>query len=194
MEKDLNEFIHRARNGDHQAFAVLMQRHEKLIYRILENMVGNPVDTQDVFQETFLRVFRRLDSFRFQSQFSTWVVRTAINTAIDFRRQKKWRRFFRLDDNENPYDPADVALTSAELPDHQAEQNEFWRLVNREVAKLPAQQNAAFVLRHYEGYKIREIADILQVSDGTVKNALFRAAQKLKKQLTPGFASSHRIR
>jgi len=181
-----DELIYRAQAGDQRAFAELMRKYDKRVYCLIYDLLGNTADTQDAFQETFLRVFRHLDSFRMQSKFSTWLVRTAINTAIDHLRRRKIRHFWSLDavqlSEPKEVDSAFIEQTQA---DRAAEESDFWRQVNRLVRKLPARQSSVFTLRHFHGYKISEIAAILQISEGTVKNALFRATQTMQKSLLP---------
>jgi RNA polymerase sigma-70 factor (ECF subfamily) len=178
------ELVQRAQNGDHKAFEELVVLHDRQVLNVAYSMTGSLADAQDIYQETFLRAFRAIGSFRFQSSFRTWVLRIAVNQAINWRKKKKLRSFFSLDaHDQNSKDSqflqiagtsdASTSLHSKEILEHI--QNGMNRLSNRE--------RAVFTLRHFQEIKIKEIAALLDCAEGTVKNLLFRATQKMQKEL-----------
>ena len=134
-----------------------------------QGILNDLPDSKDVYQETFIRAYRHLPSFRCECRFSTWLLRIAINVARSRLRQRRLRRFVSLEDqalnevHSDPEAPADLDY------------------VRRQVAQLPAKLRIVVTLKYFQGYKIREIAEIMQCREGTVKNYLFRAVEKLKK-------------
>jgi RNA polymerase sigma-70 factor, ECF subfamily len=164
------ELIINAQQGDQKAFEKLMTLHDRQVFQIAFAMLGNIADAQDVYQDTFMRAFIKLHTFKFQSGFGTWLIRITINLCFNRRRQKKIRNW--LPFQEEQYS-TDAQQTEVFLKEH----------VQRALQKLSPLQHAAFSLKHMQGYKIKDIAQILDCAPGTVKNALFRATEKLKKAL-----------
>lgn len=186
MDNHELELIRRARQGSVEAFDQLVRLHDRRILQMIRSIVGNLDDAYDVYQETFIRAYHKLASFRFESELSTWLGRIAINLSINWRKRQRRRQWFTLDQaNESMAfqdsqewvshdNPAEGVMINQEL---QAE-------ILREVNRLPEQQRAVFILKHFQGLKIREIADMMDCAEGTIKNHLFRATQKLQKSLT----------
>ena len=179
------ELVQRAQNGDHNAFDKLVARHDKRVFQVIYGMVGNLQDTQDIYQETFIRAYTKISTFRFQSEFSTWVTRIAINQSINHRRQRRVKKWFTLhNDSSHADDYAfDLPIPEKEEPAQKLLNKEFLLQLQGCLKNLPTLQKAAFTMKHFQGYKIKEIAEILDCAEGTVKNAIFRAAKKLKNDL-----------
>lgn len=171
------ELIRAAQNGDLNAMEALIERHDRQVWRIALTMAGDEQDAQEIYQETFTRAWRKIGSFRFQSQFSTWVIRIAVNLCINYRR-KRWRR---------------VLLTGHSIeracpdrdPEHALLNRELEEQIGKAMESLPSGQLAVFSLKMIHGYKISEIARIMRCAEGTVKNSLFRATRKMREKLTP---------
>jgi len=184
MEKEEDYLIRKAQRGNLQAFENLVHRYDTKIMRLIFNMVNDIEDTRDIYQEVFLKVFKSIKRFRFQSEFYTWLFRIAINSCINYRKRKSshphesldnyldddrnWRVLITVE-NRNP----EQTLINKELNDQ----------IQQSIDQLSAKQRSVFILKHYHGYKISEIADIMKCSEGTVKNYMFRATQKMKKSL-----------
>jgi RNA polymerase sigma-70 factor (ECF subfamily) len=164
------ELITSAQQGDQKAFEKLMIMHDRQILQLAFTLLGNLADAQDVYQDTFMRAFMKLDTFKFQSAFGTWLTRITINLCFNRRRQKKIRKWLPLQEEQFS---TDAQQTEVFLKQH----------VHRALQKLSPLQHAAFTLKHMQGYKIKDIAEILDRSPGTVKNALFRATEKLQSIL-----------
>ena len=186
MENQERDLILQAQAGELRAFDALVRIHDRRVFQIVFSMLGNLHDTQDAYQDAFLNAFARIDTFRFESRFSTWLIRIAVNASINLRRKKKVRQWFSLSTEyqEEAFDRA-FEMPAEEGPERQYISQELRRLIEKGLGNLSVQQRAVFVLKHFQHYKIREIAEILECVEGTVKNQLFRAARKLQKFLAP---------
>lgn len=185
---DIQEFdqIKQAQSGDTNAFNNLVRIHDRPVFQAIYGMLGNLHDTQDIYQETFLRAFTAIQSFRFESEFRTWLMRIAINLCINFRKRRKLKnRLF--PDNENHIIEYEISpnVHSEPDPEDSVLTREFYEILERGLEVLSAQQRAVFVLKHFQGYKIKEISKMFKCTEGTVKSQLFRATNKLQKVLTP---------
>ena len=186
MNSEEIAIIQRAQQGDAGAFELLVTKFDAQVMQIAYSMVGDKNDAQDVYQETFLRAFKGINSFRFQSSFRTWLTRIVINCAKDFRQS----RFFRLRlGYREQFENADPEIKDSS-PDQEREilSKEIDQMIKTGMQKLSHRERATFTLRHFHGFKIKEIADLLQCAEGTAKNYLFRATQKLQKHLAPYYA------
>jgi RNA polymerase sigma-70 factor, ECF subfamily len=180
------ELIIKAQGGDTAAFEDLVYRYDKKVLSIALKYANDRDDAKDIYQEVFIRVFKSLKSFQFRSEFSTWLYRVTTNVCLTYKGRKKKRIFLSIDNNE--YEDSQTIEISTEendesLPDVRVSSNELDEKINEEVNKLPPKKKMIFVLKYYEGYKIKEIAEMLHCKQGTVKKSLFDAAEKLKSQL-----------
>ncbi|HEX9637335.1 MAG TPA: sigma-70 family RNA polymerase sigma factor [Acidobacteriota bacterium] len=171
--------------GDEEAFAAVVQRHSRSLFRLAYRMTGNEHDAEEVVQETFLRAYRRLDQFEARANLSTWLYSIAVNCGRDFLQKHKRQR-----QNTVPLEPAGPARErenpSPELgPDRLALGSELGRRLNLEMDRLTAQERAALILRHYEGLSIAEIGSTLGLRPSATKNSIFRAVHKLRRVLGP---------
>jgi RNA polymerase sigma-70 factor (ECF subfamily) len=180
------ELIIKAQNGDAAAFEDLVYRYDRKVLSIALKYVNDRDDAKDIYQEVFIRVFKSLKNFQFRSEFSTWLYRIATNVCLTYRSRKKKRVMVSLDHDgdertqniEIPVDEDDKSMPEASISN-----NELKERIDKEVNKLSPKKKMIFVLKYYEGYKIREIAEMLRCKEGTVKKSLFDAAEKLKEQL-----------
>jgi RNA polymerase sigma-70 factor, ECF subfamily len=164
------DLVRAASRGDVEAFAKLVQDHSSLVYRVALRMLGKD-DAQDASQEVWVRVWRNIRNFRGESAFTTWLYRITVNTCLSIR-QKESRRDERELDDEMPYlsepsggeaDPEAAALN--------AERREE---IETALQHVRAEHRAALVLRHMEGLSYAEIAQVLDVPDGTAKGWVSR--------------------
>lgn len=160
------------------------------VYNVCYRITGNGSDALDASQETFGIIFRKLGAFRFESKFSSWVYRIAVNASIDLKRRSQTRKTASLDairERKSPsgapsYDPRDERL---EMPVAAASRHEFEEEVQRAIGRLSEKLQAITVLRYNEGLSYEQISQTLQISIGTVKSRLARAHQVLDRELTP---------
>lgn len=179
-----------ARDGDSEAFRALVDRHSRAVFRLAHRMTGNPLDAEDVVQETFLRAYRQLGRFESRANFGTWLHRIAVNCSIDLIRSRRHQ--------ETGHDAADLdALdaTDRERTDPSPERlmlsTEVQDRVAAAMASLSHMERAAFVLRHFEGQSIDEISRALGLKVNAAKHSIFRAVRKMRVALEP-FVESER--
>lgn len=181
LQDELN-LVQRARSGDRDAFAALLERYEKQVYHQALRMVANPEDAADITQEAFLKAWQGLPSFQGDSSFSTWLYRLTDNAAIDLlRREKKRRGDASLDDEEYQWDSTLADPNST--PERKLEQQELRRAVAEGLNKLSEEHRRVLVLREINGLSYEEIASILELTAGTVKSRIARARIALARLL-----------
>jgi RNA polymerase sigma-70 factor (ECF subfamily) len=171
-------------------FRELYDLYKDRVYNVCYRITGNASDALDASQETFGIVFRKLREFRFESKFSSWVYRIAVNASIDLKRRSQARKLTSLDaiqerrqQSGGPrYDPVDE---STETPMAAASRHELEREIQRAIGRLSEKLQTITVLRYVESLSYEEISQTLQISIGTVKSRLSRAHQVLDRELTP---------
>jgi RNA polymerase sigma-70 factor (ECF subfamily) len=167
----------------------LYDRYKDRVYNVCYRIAGNPSDALDASQETFGIVFRRLREFRFESRFSSWVYRIAVNASIDVRRRVRSRRTASLEAMQEGgsgdrlrAEPHDDMV---EMPSVSASRREFERVVELAISRLSPKLRTIIVLRYFEQLSYDEVAEALRISLGTVKSRLSRAHEALDRELTP---------
>ena len=184
MEKEERDLIKKAQEGKHWAFEQLIRKYDKRVLTLAYQLVGNTSDAEDVYQEVFLKIYRKISRFRFQSDFYTWLYRIVVNCAITYRKRRNRNLHKSLDEPVGQMDgwqwtPADDAPGPDELISHV----ELSQKINDSLDALSLMQRTVFVLRFYQDFKIKDIAHIIGCTEGTVKNTLFRSIKKVKKEL-----------
>ncbi len=182
--------VERTLGGDRDAFRVLVERHSRNVFRLAYRMTGNRNDAEEVVQEAFLRAYQKLGKFEARSNFGTWVYRIAANYAIDRMRQRQKEEARRNTPNpeggegmEN--DPLSQVQDAAPTPERLTQSVELRREMEQALAGLSYAERTAFVMRHWEGCGIEEIAEVLKSNSSAAKNTVFRAVQKLRRALQP---------
>lgn len=187
MSQENYEIIKKAQSGDMQAFESLLKIYDRQVMNIAYSFRNSEEDAKDIYQEVFLRVFRSLKGFKFNSEFSTWLFRITTNVCITYQRKKSRHVHDSLDreisHNENETTKLSDTIMGDSSTDNFALSTELSEHIRSAVEELPPQQKLAFTLKHYEGYKIREISDMLNCAEGTVKRYLFTATNKLREKL-----------
>lgn len=171
---------------DHRAFARLVDRWEQPIRRLCARMTGDVHRAEDLKQEVFARVFERRLAYRPNARFSTWLWRIALNLCYDELRRVRRRGESPLDDAEagRPDAPVDWPAEGPG-PDGQLARREEGELVRAALMTLPEIYRTVLVLRHYEQLKLREIAEILEIPEGTVNSRLAAGLSQLARLLEP---------
>ncbi len=178
-----------ARKGDQKAFRVLVERHSQSLFRLAYRMTGNEQDAEDVVQETFLRAYKQIHRFDGRAAFGTWLYRIGANCSLDLMRARQSRR-----EQQQPsaYDETGThwlsQLAAREpSPERLTQSGQIADLIEPALRKLTEAERTAFVLRHYEGCDIEEIARTLGVGSSAAKHSVFRAVQKLRRALEPAY-------
>lgn len=181
--------VERTLGGDRDAFRVLVERHSHNVFRLAYRMTGNRQDAEEVVQEAFLRAYQKLGQFAARANFGTWVYRIAANYAIDRMRQRKKEEARKVEpavyEQGTENDPVTLVQDAAPTPERLAHNIELRKHMEIALAALSHSERTAFVMRHWEGCAIEEIAEVLKSSSGAAKNTVFRAVQKLRLALQP---------
>ncbi len=172
-EADL-ALVSRLRHGDQSAFDTLVRQHQKDLFRLAYRMTRNAEDAKDLSQEAFLRAYRGLGSFDGRSSLSTWLYRITVNLCLSHLRQQR-----STDEGNLPAAYQDASPK----PLDELEERELHQAVAEAVTELPPQQRATLLLRVHHDLPYREIAEIMESSEGTVRANYFHAVAKLKSQL-----------
>jgi RNA polymerase sigma-70 factor (ECF subfamily) len=182
--------VERTLAGDRQAFRVLVERHSTSVFRLAYRMTGNQHDAEEVVQEAFLRAYQKLRQFDGRANFGTWVYRIAANYAIDQMRQRRSEEAKREPSGRAgadgvEIDPAALVPDAAPSPERLAQSGELADQMRRALKSLTPAERTAFVMRHWGGSGIEEIAEALKSSSSAAKNTVFRSVQKLRQALGP---------
>ncbi len=171
--------------GDLSAFQGLVDQFKKKVYFLAYDIVGDHHEAEDVSQEVFIKVYRSLGSFRRDAKMSSWIYQIAVNSAIDLLRKRKAKPSVNLEefDHIELQDAPRGAATAPVDPESSAEAALLQGRIEKALHSLTPRERVVFAMRHYNDFKINEIADVLKVSSGTVKSLLFRALQKLRREL-----------
>jgi RNA polymerase sigma-70 factor (ECF subfamily) len=186
MEENETNLIERVCSGDIYAFQEIVERYKKKVYYIAYDIVGDFPEAEDISQEVFIKMYRALNRFRKDAKMSSWLFQIAVNTSIDSLRRRKAKPRINVGDIEQ-VGVREKALESTNLeadPERRAVATLMQEHIDQALHKITPQERVVFVMRHYNEFKIREIADVLEVSSGTVKSLLFRALKKLRKELS----------
>ena len=181
------DLILKAQQGDFAAFEQLVFRYDKQVLTIAARFVRSSDDAKDIYQEVFLRVYQGLRRFRMQSEFATWIYRITTNVCLTHRSRRKKNVHVSLEeeygDTEGDPHPSAVAESTDASPEQHTANREISHRINEAMDELSPQQKMVFTLKHYQGMKLREIAEAMGCSDGTVKKHLFVATQRMRERL-----------
>ncbi len=184
---DISELVHRAKEGDDEAFGMLVEQYQDKIYGYVSRMLHDPEEAEDVAQEVFIRAYQNLAGFREAASFPTWLYRIATNLAIDAARSRKsrWGETVSLDEPAE----TDAGEISRQLPGDrrgtvsQVESSHLQQIVAEAIAQLSAKLRTVIMLYDIEGLSYEEIAQVLGCPVGTVKSRLFNARSQLRDKL-----------
>ena len=186
----------RARRGELPAFEELVRRHEKRVYAVALRSSGSPEDAEDITQEVFLRAWRSIEEFRGDSGFSTWLFRITMNLCVDHARHKHAQPQTQplvMGEEESERPLPDTAPT----PEEHLDNSELGRELAAALDEVSEEHRRIVLLRDVSGMSYTEIAEVLEISEGTVKSRLSRARIALRKvllrrgNLLPSAASNH---
>ena len=176
--------VREAQGGSQAAFEQLVHTYDRAILRLALRLTGSASDAQDIHQEAFLKVYKKLDGFRFECSFGTWIYRIVTNICLDHLRRNRARKKI------NALEITDDELLN-QLSDDRPGNNPEQQLLDRELGthilkameRLTPRERMVFDLRHFEGLKLQSVSEILNTSEGSVKMTFFRATRKLRLQL-----------
>lgn len=187
-QPDCTQLIRDAQQGDSAAFEELVHYHDRAVLRLALRLTGSEQDARDIYQETFLRAYQHLPEFRFQSSFYSWLYRIVVNLCYDYLRKRQNLPFHTSVTTSEDGAERDVMEG---LPNPRADSDPQRNLLSAEVRtrlagamhRLSPRQRIVFELKHNQGMKLQYVAAVLNTTEATAKNELFRATHKLRAAL-----------
>lgn len=186
-DRDIDQqLVERAQRGDKQAFELLVIKYQRKLARLLSQFIRDSAEVEDVAQETFIKAYRSLSSFRGDSAFYTWLYRIGINAAKNFlvaqkRRASTTSNGFDIEDAENFEEGGQ--LRELDTPESELMSKQIAQTVHRTLHELPEELRTAITLREIEGLSYEEIANIMSCPTGTVRSRIFRAREAISDKL-----------
>ena len=187
VRMDEAALIRAAQKGDERAFEELVRLYDQSILRLALNLLRSPEDANDIYQETFLRVYKNLHTFRFDCSFHTWLYRIATNLCLDALRKRRVRREedTRVETSDGVLDRMDTVEESRAEADPQRKlfSRQLQEKIQGVLCEMTPRERTVFEMRHYQGLRLRAIGEVLGTSEEAAKNCLFRATQKMRAAL-----------
>lgn len=191
MECRINEaLVKRIIDDDPEQFRVIIQEYRKLVSHIVHRLVDNPADREELGQEIFIKIFKNLPSFKFQSNMATWITKITYNACLNFMRKKKIPLY---DDqihalpiegeSAGHQNGIEMVLSPTDLQDDALIKNEVSDFLYQEINALPVQYRKIITFYHLNQKSHKEIGELMKLPEGTIKSYLFRARKILKERL-----------
>jgi RNA polymerase sigma-70 factor, ECF subfamily len=185
---DDTALIREAQRGNAAAFEELVRHYDQAVLRLALHLTGSEHDAQDIYQEAFLKAYKNVGSFRFECSFYTWIYRIVTNLCLDHLRKRVVRREeapVAVDPEGEQYDVLEQVADgrAGANPERDLMRRELGGRISRALGKLTPRERMVFELKHYHGLKLRTVGEILNTTEETAKNTLFRATQKLRVAL-----------
>jgi RNA polymerase sigma-70 factor (ECF subfamily) len=180
-----SDLIRAAQRGDRAAFESLVRQYDQAVLRLAYHLIGSEADAQDIYQEAFLKAYRHIGSFRFECSFYTWVYRIVTNLCLDQLRKRQTRKeesTVVVDGQGQEVDRMDNVSDdrAGANPERDLMRRELGSKINQALTRLTPRERMVFELKHYQGLRLRTIGEMLNTTEETAKNTLFRATQKLR--------------
>ena len=185
---DDSALIREAQQGNTAAFEELVRQYDRAVLRLAVHLTGSQEDGQDIYQEAFLRAYINLARFRFECSFYTWIYRIVTNLCLDHLRKKRSRGRDLIATASPEGEPEDVFDRMPDRrpgasPERSFAGRELRQCIVSALSQLSPRERMVFELKHYHGMRLRTVAGMLNTTEGTIKNTLFRATHKLRMQL-----------
>ncbi|MBI3141086.1 MAG: RNA polymerase sigma factor RpoE [Rhodocyclales bacterium] len=182
-----HQLVLRAQRGDQQAFGLLVSKYQRKLARLLSRLIRDPAEVEDVAQETFIKAYRALPTFRGDSAFYTWLYRIGINTAKNYLVSQGRRAPTTTDFDSEEAETFDEGeqLRDINTPERVLQSKQIGETVNAAIEALPEELRTAIMLREIEGLSYEEIAKIMDCPIGTVRSRIFRAREAVAEKLRP---------
>lgn len=190
------ELVKRAQAGEKAAFAILVAKYQNKVARLISTLVSDPSEVEDVTQDTFIKAYRSLATFRGDSAFYTWLYRVAINCGKNYliRQSRRGIRKSEFDPDAVNADTVEEKLRDNETPERILLSKQIGETVDRALEGLPPELRIAITLREIEGLSYEEIAVVMECPLGTVRSRIFRAREAVSAKLKPLMESTSKKR
>lgn len=180
------ELINKIIDGNHHAFRVLVEEYHRLVNHIVYRMLADPIDREELAQEIFIKIYQNLAGYQFKSKLSTWIGKIAYNSCLNYL-QKKRVPLYEDQINRNKFHTVHKNISDAKdetaSPDQLLEKQQIKALLREEISRLSVQQRTILTLFHFDEMSYKEIGEIMNLPEGTIKSYLFRARKRLKERL-----------
>ena len=185
---DDTALIREAQQGNRAAFEELVRHYDQPVLRLALHLTGSEHEAQDIYQDAFLKAYKNIGNFRFECSFYTWIYRIVTNLCLDQIRRKQVRKEdapVAKDKSGEEFSLLDQVADgrSGADPERDLMRRELSKRIGNALEKLTPRERMVFELKHYHGLKLRTVGEILQTTEETAKNTLFRATQKLRVAL-----------
>ena len=181
------KLVEKSQRGDKKAFAMLVEKYQRRLTRLLSRMVRDQSEIEDIVQDSFIKAYRAINNFRGDSAFYTWLYRIGINTAknhlVKLGKRPKAMNDIEIEEIENFEDAQD--LRNLETPENSMATKEIIASVNQTIETLPDELKEAIQLREMDGLSYEEISDLMNCPIGTVRSRIFRAREAIAEKLKP---------
>jgi RNA polymerase sigma-70 factor (ECF subfamily) len=181
------QLVHLSQAGDLKAFGLLVEKYQNRLYRMILRVIKNPSTVEDLVQESLIKAYRSITSFRGDSAFYTWLYKIGLNTArnylYDAKRNVHIDESIALEDAENFSTAIDIH--QAETPETELINKQIAKTVNDAIAALPTELQTAITLREIEGLSYEQISNIMDCQVGTTRSRIFRARNIISEKLKP---------
>ena len=180
-----NELIERCKHGDRDAFTAIMEKYQNLVFGMAYNILSDYQDAEDAAQDTFVKAYKSISSFKGQSAFTTWLYVICKNSCNDIlRKRQKHSQVMSIDSDDSDDSPIREIKSDKPTPEEQAELNETQKIVREAINSLKNEYKEVLVLSDMQQLSYDEVSAILKIPVGTVKSRLNRARNALRKKLS----------
>jgi RNA polymerase sigma-70 factor (ECF subfamily) len=174
--------VNQAREGNRSAFSQLADQFYEDIFRMVFFRVRSRIDAEDITQDVFLKAYQKISSLKEAAKFRGWLFSITLNRIRDFQRKKRFRSYFKTEDENIEAQPSDNPGSDQPAALDQVLKKDFWRQVGLVLKKLSNMEREVFLLRFFDHLSLNEIAGVLKKNESTVKTHLYRALAKFKKE------------
>ena len=180
--------VREAQRGNRAAFEELVRHYDQAVLRLAMHLTNSEAEAQDIYQEAFLKAYKNMSNFRFECSFYTWIYRIVTNLCLDHLRKRQVRKEdapVATDAQGEQYDVLEQVADgrAGANPERDLMRRELGGRINSALEKLTPRERMVFELKHYHGLKLRTVGEVLNTTEETAKNTLFRATQKLRGAL-----------
>ncbi len=180
-----NDIIKEVLNGNKNQYRFLIEKYQDQVFRTCMGYVHCEEDANDLTQETFIQVYEKINQFQFKAAFSTWIYRIAINISLNHLRKKKGNLFDRIESAlDSLTSKPQIQISDGTNPEDLFITNEHTEIISKAIESLSDKQKTAFVLSKYEELPQKEIAAIMQITEGAVESLIQRAKTNLQKKIS----------